>query len=162
MLANSNSFILLFCFCLKLSFILNECTIFCFIQGIWKYVAMQCKQLCTEFQFVEIKGSLFKKIDKGFLYHISCSDVKERFLYIVLLAIVFIRNMTEFSWDPRKYYRVNVCWLAVRVLCSMKLCIHYDFINFSRYLICYTPTHPQTHLFAWQLHVSLILMNRLK
>lgn len=53
-------------------------------------------------QFVEIKGSLFKKIDKGFLYHISCSDVKERFLYIVLLAIVFIRNMTEFSWDPRK------------------------------------------------------------
>lgn len=54
------------------------------------------------FQFVEIKGSLFKKIDKGFLFHISCSDVKERFLYIVLLAIVFIRNMTEFSWDPRK------------------------------------------------------------
>lgn len=51
--------------------------------------------------FVEIKGSLFKKIDKGFLFHISCSDVKERFLYIVLLAIVFIRNMTEFSWDPQ-------------------------------------------------------------
>ncbi|XP_061185893.1 transmembrane anterior posterior transformation protein 1 homolog [Saccostrea echinata] len=51
--------------------------------------------------FVEIKGSLFKKIDKGFLYHISCSDVKERFLYIVLLGIVFIRNMTEFSWDPQ-------------------------------------------------------------
>ncbi|XP_062577481.1 transmembrane anterior posterior transformation protein 1 homolog [Saccostrea cucullata] len=51
--------------------------------------------------FVEIKGSLFKKIDRGFLYHISCSDVKERFLYIVLLGIVFVRNMTEFSWDPQ-------------------------------------------------------------
>lgn len=72
------------------------------------------------FQFVEIKGSLFKKIDKGFLFHISCSDVKERFLYIVLLAIVFIRNMTEFSWDPRKKLDIDTIdkfkWIYLRVL----------------------------------------------
>ncbi|XP_069140488.1 transmembrane anterior posterior transformation protein 1 homolog [Argopecten irradians] len=49
--------------------------------------------------FVEIKGSLFRKIDKELLYHISCSDVKERFHYTVLLAVVFIQNMTEFSWN---------------------------------------------------------------
>ncbi|CAC5376703.1 TAPT1 [Mytilus coruscus] len=50
--------------------------------------------------FVEIKSNMFKKIDKGFLYHIACSDVKERFVYVILLSVVFIRNMTEFSWNP--------------------------------------------------------------
>lgn len=50
--------------------------------------------------FVEIKSNMFKKIDKGFLYHIACSDVKERFTYVILLGVVFIRNMTEFSWNP--------------------------------------------------------------
>ncbi|XP_033756022.1 transmembrane anterior posterior transformation protein 1 homolog [Pecten maximus] len=66
--------------------------------------------------FVEIKGSLFRKIDKELLYHISCSDVKERFHYTILLAVVFIRNMTEFSWN------VDHVWLiipdVVIVLCA--------------------------------------------
>ncbi|XP_060063301.1 transmembrane anterior posterior transformation protein 1 homolog [Ylistrum balloti] len=66
--------------------------------------------------FVEIKGSLFRKIDKELLYHISCSDVKERFHYTILLAVVFIRNMTEFSWN------VEHIWViipdVVIVLCA--------------------------------------------
>jgi hypothetical protein len=49
---------------------------------------------------------MFKKIDKGFLYHIACSDVKERFTYIILLAVVFIRNMTEFAWNPGEKIQV--------------------------------------------------------
>lgn len=60
------------------------------------------------FQFVEIKSNMFKKIDKGFLYHIACSDVKERFTYIILLAVVFIRNMTEFAWNPGEKIHDNI------------------------------------------------------
>ncbi|OWF51710.1 transmembrane anterior posterior transformation protein 1 homolog [Mizuhopecten yessoensis] len=70
--------------------------------------------------FVEIKGSLFRKIDKELLYHISCSDVKERFHYTILLAVVFIRNMTEFNWN------IEHVWViipdAVIVLCA-ELCV---------------------------------------
>ena len=54
------------------------------------------------FQFVEIKGTLFKRIDVNNLLQISCSDVKERFHLSVLLFVVFMRNMTEFNWDLGK------------------------------------------------------------
>ncbi|KAK3587469.1 hypothetical protein CHS0354_003601 [Potamilus streckersoni] len=50
--------------------------------------------------FVEIKSNLFRKVDTKNLYQISCSDVKERFHYIILLFVVFIRNMSEVNWDP--------------------------------------------------------------
>ncbi|KAK6185588.1 hypothetical protein SNE40_007789 [Patella caerulea] len=50
--------------------------------------------------FVEIKGNLFKRLDRNHLFHISCGDIKERFHYAILLSVVFIRNMTEFSWNP--------------------------------------------------------------
>lgn len=50
-------------------------------------------------QFVEIKASLFKKVDVNHLYQIACSDVKERFHYVILLSVVCIRNMNENSWD---------------------------------------------------------------
>ncbi|KAL3863661.1 hypothetical protein ACJMK2_005409, partial [Sinanodonta woodiana] len=50
--------------------------------------------------FVEIKSNLFRKVDTKNLYQISCSDVKERFHYIILLLVVFIRNMSEVNWDP--------------------------------------------------------------
>ncbi|OQV25944.1 Transmembrane anterior posterior transformation protein 1 [Hypsibius exemplaris] len=48
--------------------------------------------------FVEIKGSVFKKFEKKNLYQISCSDIRERFQFIVLLLMVIIRNMTELGW----------------------------------------------------------------
>ncbi|XP_001190526.2 transmembrane anterior posterior transformation protein 1 homolog isoform X1 [Strongylocentrotus purpuratus] len=49
--------------------------------------------------FVELKGSVFKKFDKFNLYQISCSDVRERYHYMVLLFFVVLRNMAEFSWS---------------------------------------------------------------
>ncbi|ELU04873.1 hypothetical protein CAPTEDRAFT_5824 [Capitella teleta] len=49
--------------------------------------------------FVELKGSVFKKFEKNNLFQMSCSDVRERFHLIVLLGIVGVRNMTEFSWN---------------------------------------------------------------
>ncbi|KAL0973676.1 hypothetical protein UPYG_G00209340 [Umbra pygmaea] len=50
--------------------------------------------------FVEIKGSVFKKFEKNNLFQMSNSDIKERFTNYVLLLIVGLRNMEQFSWNP--------------------------------------------------------------
>ncbi|KAM4555204.1 transmembrane anterior posterior transformation protein 1 homolog isoform 2-T2 [Odontesthes bonariensis] len=50
--------------------------------------------------FVEIKGSVFKKFEKNNLFQMSNSDIKERFTGYVLLLIVCLRNMEQFSWNP--------------------------------------------------------------
>ncbi|XP_028271423.1 transmembrane anterior posterior transformation protein 1 homolog isoform X2 [Parambassis ranga] len=49
--------------------------------------------------FVEIKGSVFKKFEKNNLFQMSNSDIKERFTSYVLLLIVCLRNMEQFSWN---------------------------------------------------------------
>ncbi|KAJ3306275.1 hypothetical protein HDV03_000195 [Kappamyces sp. JEL0829] len=46
-------------------------------------------------QFVEIKGSVFKKFEKGNLFQLSCADIVERFQLTVFLVIVTIRNCLE-------------------------------------------------------------------
>uniref|UniRef100_A0AAZ3RAR2 Transmembrane anterior posterior transformation protein 1 homolog n=2 Tax=Oncorhynchus tshawytscha TaxID=74940 RepID=A0AAZ3RAR2_ONCTS len=53
--------------------------------------------------FVEIKGSVFKKFEKNNLFQMSNSDIKERFTNYVLLLIVCLRNMEQFSWNPGNY-----------------------------------------------------------
>ncbi|XP_016320409.1 transmembrane anterior posterior transformation protein 1 homolog [Sinocyclocheilus anshuiensis] len=50
--------------------------------------------------FVEIKGSVFKKSEKNNLFQMSNSDIKERFTNYTLLLIVCLRNMEQFSWNP--------------------------------------------------------------
>ncbi|XP_068607198.1 transmembrane anterior posterior transformation protein 1 homolog [Brachionichthys hirsutus] len=49
--------------------------------------------------FVEIKGSVFKKFEKNNLFQMSNSDIKERFTSCILLLIVCLRNMEQFSWN---------------------------------------------------------------
>uniref|UniRef100_A0A915BBS3 Protein TAPT1 homolog n=1 Tax=Parascaris univalens TaxID=6257 RepID=A0A915BBS3_PARUN len=48
--------------------------------------------------FVELKGSVFKKFAKPNLFQMSCSDVRERFHIMVLLSVVVVRNMMAVSW----------------------------------------------------------------
>ena len=48
--------------------------------------------------FVELKGSVFKKFAKSNLFQMACSDVRERFHYVVLLAFVVVRNLTAVNW----------------------------------------------------------------
>ncbi|KAK7929126.1 hypothetical protein WMY93_005521 [Mugilogobius chulae] len=50
-------------------------------------------------EFVEIKGSVFKKFEKNNLFQMSNSDIKERFTNYILLLIVCLRNMEQFSWN---------------------------------------------------------------
>ncbi|KAL4932842.1 eukaryotic membrane protein family-domain-containing protein [Aspergillus undulatus] len=46
-------------------------------------------------QFVEIKGSVFKKIEKENLFQLTCADVVERFQLWLMLTIIASRNMVE-------------------------------------------------------------------
>ncbi|KAI1387134.1 DUF747-domain-containing protein [Hypoxylon trugodes] len=46
-------------------------------------------------QFVEIKGSVFKRIEKENLFQLTCSDVVERFQLWIILLIIAMRNIVE-------------------------------------------------------------------
>ncbi|VDM96826.1 unnamed protein product, partial [Onchocerca ochengi] len=48
--------------------------------------------------FVELKGSVFKKFAKANLFQMSCSDVRERFHIFTLLTVVVVRNMMAVNW----------------------------------------------------------------
>ncbi|XP_055377688.1 protein TAPT1 homolog isoform X2 [Condylostylus longicornis] len=54
--------------------------------------------------FVELKGSVFKKFDKNNLFQLTCSDVRERFHLCVLLFVVVIQTMKEFNWSLEQFY----------------------------------------------------------
>ncbi|TKR86361.1 hypothetical protein L596_010967 [Steinernema carpocapsae] len=49
--------------------------------------------------FVELKGSVFKKLGKPNLFQMSCSDVRERFHILMLLVVVVMRNMMAVNWN---------------------------------------------------------------
>lgn len=50
-------------------------------------------------QFVEIKGSVFKRFEVGNLFQLACADVAERFQLSVFLAIITARNCIELLGD---------------------------------------------------------------
>uniref|UniRef100_A0A0K0ETG6 Protein TAPT1 homolog n=1 Tax=Strongyloides stercoralis TaxID=6248 RepID=A0A0K0ETG6_STRER len=49
--------------------------------------------------FVELKGSVFKKFGKPNLFQMACSDIRERFHTFILLVVVVLRNMTAVNWQ---------------------------------------------------------------
>lgn len=67
--------------------------------------------------FVELKGSVFKKFETNNLFQMACSgkclgheyntlyccsdftDIRERFHYVVLLGTVLIGNLKQFNWN---------------------------------------------------------------
>ena len=54
-------------------------------------------------QFVEIKGTVFKKIEKENLFQLTCADVVERFQLWLMLLIIASRNIIEtgaFNFAP--------------------------------------------------------------
>lgn len=53
--------------------------------------------------FVELKGSVFKKFDKNNLFQLTCADVRERFHLSVLLVIVMIQTMREYNWKSEQF-----------------------------------------------------------
>jgi hypothetical protein len=62
-------------------------------------------------QFVEIKGSVFKKFESGNLFQLACADISERFQLSVFLSIITTRNFFEIlgdgaAGDISNYFRV--------------------------------------------------------
>merc|ERR1712223_268868 len=65
------------------------------------------KALLTIFMsnnFVELKGSVFKKFDKSNLFQVSCSDVRERFHLFALLFVVVVQTMKEYGWKEQSFW----------------------------------------------------------
>lgn len=54
--------------------------------------------------FVELKGMVFKKFAKNNLFQMACSDVRERFHYVVLLLVVIVQTMREYSWRQEQLW----------------------------------------------------------
>lgn len=54
--------------------------------------------------FVELKGSVFKKFEKNNLFQMSCSDVRERFHYVLLLVTVIVQTMKEYAWKEDRFW----------------------------------------------------------
>jgi hypothetical protein len=52
-------------------------------------------------QFAEIKGSVFKRLDREGLFQMSCADIVERFQLLIQLGIIALRNMVEIGNDPQ-------------------------------------------------------------
>lgn len=48
-------------------------------------------------QFVEIKGSVFKKFEKENLFQLTCADIVERFQLTLILTAIGVRNLIEVS-----------------------------------------------------------------
>ncbi|KAF2020875.1 DUF747-domain-containing protein [Aaosphaeria arxii CBS 175.79] len=46
-------------------------------------------------QFVEIKGTVFKKFEKENLFQVTCADIVERFQLWMMLLIIAMRNIVE-------------------------------------------------------------------
>lgn len=46
-------------------------------------------------QFVEIKGSVFKKFEKENLFQLTCADIVERFQLTLILTAIGVRNLIE-------------------------------------------------------------------
>ncbi|KAK3044350.1 hypothetical protein LTS18_001509, partial [Coniosporium uncinatum] len=46
-------------------------------------------------QFVEIKGTVFKKFEKENLFQLTCADIVERFQLWLMLLIIAMRNIVE-------------------------------------------------------------------
>ncbi|XP_030756787.1 protein TAPT1 homolog [Sitophilus oryzae] len=63
--------------------------------------------------FVELKGSVFKKFDKNNLFQVSCSDVRERFHLVILLFIVILQTLREYSWKIDNVWVLLVDCFAV-------------------------------------------------
>jgi len=76
-------------------------------------------------QFVEIKGSVFKKFEKENLFQITCADIVERFQLALMLSVIAVRNMVEmsgsdFAFLPKSFIRgknlVGTIWSPVLVV----------------------------------------------
>lgn len=91
-------------FILALIYILTH-SIVLFYQSITLNVAINSYSnalltLLLSNQFIEIKGSVFKRFEKENLFQLSCADIVERFQLAIFLSVITVRNLIELSGSP--------------------------------------------------------------
>ncbi|CAG8467216.1 7177_t:CDS:10 [Paraglomus occultum] len=57
-------------------------------------------------QFIEIKGSVFKRFEKENLFQLSCADIVERFQLSMFLTIITVRNLVELTGSPQSTFSI--------------------------------------------------------
>jgi len=55
-------------------------------------------------QFVELKGSVFKKFEKENLFQVACADMVERFQICIFLMFVTLQNFADMKWIVSEYW----------------------------------------------------------
>ncbi|EGD76007.1 hypothetical protein PTSG_11633 [Salpingoeca rosetta] len=68
-------------------------------------------------QFLEIKGTVFKRLDKSGLFQYTCADMRERFQYICVLSLIGVRNMAGYHWDT-DYFANTLMWSLLAAMSS--------------------------------------------
>ncbi|RIA83487.1 eukaryotic membrane protein family-domain-containing protein, partial [Glomus cerebriforme] len=101
---NSSNWRTLNFFILALIYILTH-SIILFYQAITLNVAINSYSnalltLLLSNQFIEIKGSVFKRFEKENLFQLSCADIVERFQLAIFLSAITVRNLIELSGSP--------------------------------------------------------------
>lgn len=54
--------------------------------------------------FVELKGMVFKKFEKNNLFHMSCSDARERHHLLMLLIVVILQTLKQYNWNEEQFF----------------------------------------------------------
>lgn len=75
-------------------------TLVLYFQAVTLYVSFNSSNnalftLIMSCQFAEIKGNVFKKIDKNSLYKTSCCDIAERFQLSTFVTVIMVRDLLE-------------------------------------------------------------------
>ncbi|EGG21208.1 DUF747 family protein [Cavenderia fasciculata] len=64
--------------------------------------------------FVELKGSVFKRFEKENLFQISCADIVERFQIFIYLTIITFQNLSDTDWDLSTEFAIE---MTLVILC---------------------------------------------
>lgn len=110
---------ILFNFCFSVFYVFTH-TLLVLLQATTLNVAINSKNkalltVMMSNNFVELKSMVFKKFEKNNLFHMSCSDVRERFHYIILLMVVIVQTMKEYSWSEKQFWILmpDCAWVLV-------------------------------------------------
>ncbi|KAJ3231861.1 hypothetical protein HDU81_003474 [Chytriomyces hyalinus] len=74
-------------------------------------------------QFIEIKGSVFKRFERENLFQLSCADIVERFQLSVFILIICLRNYVELTGATASLLTDTAAHLTTHVSDTLSTCI---------------------------------------
>ncbi|TPX78106.1 hypothetical protein CcCBS67573_g00620 [Chytriomyces confervae] len=74
-------------------------------------------------QFIEIKGSVFKRFERENLFQLSCADIVERFQLSVFILIICLRNYVELTGATASLLTDTAAHLTTHVSDTLSICV---------------------------------------